>query len=1097
MSDSEGSSAGSPRSNEAEEGEPEDVEDEQEPEGDDLIDSEEEEELEDRPSKRRKGGRVNASDFIIDEAEVDTDDEEDEDAYRDYADDALDPNEAEEAGQTAADIEARMRQRDRLGHHDDQLDEEAIESYYRNRYNEDTAAIARFGEGGKGVGDEITQQTLLPEVRDPNLWIVKCRIGEEKVTVLQLMRKMIAYQYEEEPLLIRSVVAPEHVKGYIYIEAFKQTHVKAAIDGISNLRMGLYTQQMVPIKEMTDVLRVVKEQAGLKPKQWVRIKRGVFKDDLAQVDYVDVASNQVHLRLLPRIDYGRMRGALRTSSSDDLKRKKFKRPPSKLFDPEKIRTIGGEITSDGDFYVFEGNRYSRKGFLFKNFVMNAILAEGVKPTLGELERFEETPEGLDIDVGAGDKEEALHKFSNGDNVEVVEGELQNLQGRVIAVDGSKITILPKHEDLKDPLDFQAHELRKYFRQGDHVRVIGGRYEGDTGLIVRVEDTMIVLFSDLTMHELKTLPKDLQLCTDMATGVDSLGQFQFGDMVQIDAQTVGVIVQIQKENFQVLNMLGKVVTMKPAALQKKRENKNTVALDSEQNAIQVKDVVKCIDGPHSGRQGEIKHLFRNFAFLHSRMMLDNGGVFVCRTRHLQLAGGGKVTAGGGGGGGGAGAAGGLPGFMSPRLSSPAHPTQGGGSRGGGGGGGGFRGGGRGRGRGGPNIGRDRELIGQTIKITQGPYKGHIGMVKDATDATARVELHSKCQTISVDRSRIAVVSSRGVGGGGGNVSTYNKTPSHGPSGTPMYGTPGSRTPMYGSQTPMYDGSRTPHYGSMTPSHGEDGSRTPGRSGAWDPTVSNTPAQPREFEDYNFDDTSPSPNYNPGTPSAYNNQESPSGTPYTPTTPGSVYNPQEYSPFQASPSPSAYQSTPSPSNSYVPTPSPAGAGASSGYQPSPSPSYAAPSPGLGYSPMTPGSSHGSSPHHHASTPTRIGGGGEAVDLQLLAHHEWYTPDIEVLISDSCPESGLCGQLAVVRGVNSGACSVFLPDEDRVMTLSAEFLQPVVPSRGDKVKVILGDEDKDQTGQLLSIDSQEGVVKLDHSGDVKMLQLKYLCKMKSDDV
>ena len=61
---------------------------------------------------------------------------------------------------------------------------------------------------------------------------------------------------------------------------------------------------------------------------------------------------------------------------------------------------------------------------------------------------------------------------------------------------------------------------------------------------------MVLFSDLTMHELKVLPRDLQLCTDMATGVDSLGQFQFGDMVQLDAQTVGVIVQIQKENFQV-------------------------------------------------------------------------------------------------------------------------------------------------------------------------------------------------------------------------------------------------------------------------------------------------------------------------------------------------------------------------------------------------------------------------------------------------------------------------------------------------------------------------------------------------------------------
>ena len=33
---------------------------------------------------------------------------------------------------------------DRLGHNDDQLDEEAIENYYRNRYNEDTAATARY-----------------------------------------------------------------------------------------------------------------------------------------------------------------------------------------------------------------------------------------------------------------------------------------------------------------------------------------------------------------------------------------------------------------------------------------------------------------------------------------------------------------------------------------------------------------------------------------------------------------------------------------------------------------------------------------------------------------------------------------------------------------------------------------------------------------------------------------------------------------------------------------------------------------------------------------------------------------------------------------
>lgn len=52
-------------------------------------------------------------------------------------------------------------------------------------------------------------------------------------------------------------------------------------------------------------------------------------------------------------------------------------------------------------------------------------------------------------------------------------------------------------------------------------------------------------------------------------------------------------------------------------------------------------------------------------------------------------------------------------MSPRISSPMHPSGGGGAAGGGG---------RGRGRGGGGVRRDRDLIGQIIKITRGPYKG---------------------------------------------------------------------------------------------------------------------------------------------------------------------------------------------------------------------------------------------------------------------------------------------------------------------------------------------------------------------------------------
>ena len=60
---------------------------------------------------------------------------------------------------------------------------------------------------------------------------------------------------------------------------------------------------------------------------------------------------------------------------------------------------------------------------------------------------------------------------------------------------------------------------------------------------------------------------------------------------------------------------------------------------------------------------------------------------------------------------------------------------------------------GRGR----TGRDTSTIGKTVRIAQGPYKGYVGIVKDATESTARVELHSSCKTISVDRTRLMPIS----------------------------------------------------------------------------------------------------------------------------------------------------------------------------------------------------------------------------------------------------------------------------------------------------------------------------------------------------
>lgn len=74
------------------------------------------------------------------------------------------------------------------------------------------------------------------------MWMVKCKLGSERETTLMLMRKFLAHMDSPDPIAVKSVVAPEGARGYIYVEAFKQAHVKRLIEDVSNLRLGQWSQ---------------------------------------------------------------------------------------------------------------------------------------------------------------------------------------------------------------------------------------------------------------------------------------------------------------------------------------------------------------------------------------------------------------------------------------------------------------------------------------------------------------------------------------------------------------------------------------------------------------------------------------------------------------------------------------------------------------------------------------------------------------------------------------------------------------------------------------------------------------------------------------
>ncbi|VDQ07835.1 unnamed protein product, partial [Trichobilharzia regenti] len=240
--------------------------------------------------------------------------------------------------------------------------------------------------------------------------------------------------------------------------------------------------------------------------------------------------------------------------------------------------------------------------------------EGIRPTLAELERFHHTPDSLQIAAAAANAAANLnasvtaevasnHCFTPGDVVEVCEGDLKNLR-----VELRKFFSQGDH--VKNPsillaiiLDLNQHcveqgclispflfnfvvdeilkialmnvcggvnllsgegllDLKCMKMMSSYCEITySGRYANETGLVIRFDPTIAVVLSDNSMNEMKVAPKDLRLWQDRATTVESSGHVQLMDLVQVDPQTVGVVVHVERDQVSVLTCFGKVVNLK--------------------------------------------------------------------------------------------------------------------------------------------------------------------------------------------------------------------------------------------------------------------------------------------------------------------------------------------------------------------------------------------------------------------------------------------------------------------------------------------------------------------------------------------------------
>ncbi|CAM8979670.1 unnamed protein product [Rhodiola kirilowii] len=957
-------------------------------------------------ARRRAPKRRSGSQFFDLEAAVDSDEEEEEE---DGEDDFIN-----DAGAEVPDDDGRRRHRPLLPREDDQEDIEAMERRIAARY----ANRSRHSEYDEEP-TEVDQQALLPSVKDPKLWIVKCAIGRERETAVCLMQKYIDKGSE---LQIKSAIALDHLKNYIYVEADKESHVREACKGLRNIYAQKIT--LVPIREMTDVLSVESKVIDIARDTWVRMKIGKYKGDLAKVVDVDNVRQKVTVKLIPRID---LQALVNKLEGKENKSKKAFVPPPRFMNVEEARELHIRVERrrdpmTGDYFEsIEGMKF-KDGFLYKTVSTKSISTQSIQPTFDELEKFRTPNENGDGDINSLTTLFANRKkghFLKGDAVVVIKGELKNMKGTVEKVDEDKVYIKPKMEGLPI-LAVPEKELCKFFKEGNHVKVVSGAHEGATGTVVKVEGHVLIIVSDAAKEEIRVFADDVVESSEVTSGITKLGDYELRDLVLIDDRNFGVIIRVESEAFQVLKGVpdrAEVLTVKLREIKCKLDRKQSVK-DRYNNTISVQDVVRILEGPCQGKQGPVEHVYRGILFIFDRHHLEHAGYICAKSESCVVVGGSRAN------GNSNGRVSRFQQQTSNRIpASPARSNRGGGPPS-------HFGGRNGGGRG------DDALVGSTIKIRKGAFKGYRGRVTGVKGQEVRIELESQMRIVTVRREDIS-----------DNVvvtTPYRDSSRYGMgSETPMHP---SRTPLHPYMTPMRDSGATPHH---------DGMRTPMRDRAWNPYTPMTPAR-ESWEDGNPGSWASSPQYQPGSP--------PRRT-YEAPTPGS-----------------GWASTPGGSYSDAGTP-----------RDTP-PSYAnAPSPYLPSTPgqiMTPGSAS-YLPGTPGGQPMTPGTGGLDVMSPIGGESEGmgFMPDILVTVRKAGEES-----IGVIQEVLSdGSCRVCLGSSGRgdTVTVLPTEMDIVPPKKSDRIK-IMGGVLRGYTGKLIGVDGTDGIVKVDSTLDVKILDLVSLAKL-----
>lgn len=656
-----------------------------------------------RETKKKKKNKKNANSLI--DIEADEDENEEEESYH--------KGELTKEQQEYEMKKALDHRSNRFTQINDENVEEIVEHY------NDINQIKQY--------DKIEEKLYdLPTSEDPKIWIVKCKIGDEKEIMENLYHKYFYFQdlnkkdkeKNKDKVKIFSAISFENLKGKIYIEAFTERDVAFAIQDMSNVNKN--SIQLVPVHERAQIFEYDKApKTKISLNQLVRIKGGNYDGDLARVIEIEDPVNKISVAMVPRI-IDDPTGKKGFNVAPFGKTRPFK-PRQKLFDKkyliktEQENNIKEINESYGLIYKLKNLKFL-DGLLIRTVKRSMLETENVSPKDEELAKL-----GCIIENGVyvDKSNKVVLNVANKSNVRFRKGDEVKMVNDVKMKNTEKLFVLETETDDKIKVEAIINDekwkysipknqlvlVRHNFKDGDLVYAKFGKNEGRKGIVIQsLENGLVTVYDDVTKTKFEAKNSDLIFIEDMEINTEENEMFKIGELVCIkNTNIICYIIESTKFIIKVVTINNEVKKLSVRDVDLINSGKRISSKDGKGNPLDLNNSVRVINGKYKDYTGVIQNTFKKYLFLQNNEFNRSNGIFCELSYNTELLG-------------------------SEILAEPSAI-------------------GKVNHRRVPN--KIKELTGKTVHIIQGTWKGYNGIVLNGgNDKNVRIELIAKQKIIEV-------------------------------------------------------------------------------------------------------------------------------------------------------------------------------------------------------------------------------------------------------------------------------------------------------------------------------------------------------------